>query len=144
MPISKAFKLKNPRKGTETSEDLKKKQNGFYFQIKESPEGDWNVEHLGIVVDVHRAFKLKNPRKGTETRCQQRNQIRIKVSFQIKESPEGDWNSISSPFSIAGLVFQIKESPEGDWNANIFGPRRVALVWVKHFQIKESPEGDWN
>ena len=67
VPISQeAFKLKNPRKGTETSILI-------FFEKNLSP------------------FKLKNPRKGTETRyCN--NQIILDTVFQIKESPEGDWN----------------------------------------------------
>ena len=36
------------------------------FQIKESPEGDWNSRYL---------FKVEDS-----------------ANFQIKESPEGDWN----------------------------------------------------
>ena len=64
--LSCPFKLKNPRKGTETKE--KPLLDGFLksFQIKESPEGDWN-------------FLLK---LGLDD---------VKI-FQIKESPEGDWN----------------------------------------------------
>ena len=37
------------------------------FQIKESPEGDWNIFEALNPGDVIKSFKLKNPRKGTET-----------------------------------------------------------------------------
>ena len=39
------------------------------FQIKESPEGDWNDRDAGVVesINLKGTFKLKNPRKGTET-----------------------------------------------------------------------------
>ena len=64
----KSFKLKNPRKGTETSlgEGLSGIKKVASFQIKESPEGDWNSK---------------------------RAEFCIPIGFQIKESPEGDWNS---------------------------------------------------
>ena len=61
-----AFKLKNPRKGTETR----------FFAGNPSPK---------------QPFKLKNPRKGTETDIANLVEYRSLV-FQIKESPEGDWN----------------------------------------------------
>ena len=37
------------------------------FQIKESPEGDWNAVDVARVLGYKDPFKLKNPRKGTET-----------------------------------------------------------------------------
>ena len=64
------------------------------FQIKESPEGDWNFSHqsgLGAWVS----------------------------NFQIKESPEGDWNTWERIVFLRKIYFQIKESPEGDWNRDL-------------------------
>ena len=62
------------------------------FQIKESPEGDWN--YFLIQKFLNRLW-----------------------AFQIKESPEGDWNPVSVASVVGGFsAFQIKESPEGDWN----------------------------
>ena len=61
-----SFKLKNPRKGTETARS-EIEQFWLAFQIKESPEGDWNIWYLAG--------------GGAMT-----------GNFQIKESPEGDWN----------------------------------------------------
>ena len=113
---------------------------GSNFQIKESPEGDWNTSPLGS-----------------------RGRVQI---FQIKESPEGDWNVAKTSVCFHLSPFQIKESPEGDWNNRMMGekeyikysfklknPRKGTetsldegakplLSWF--FQIKESPEGDWN
>ena len=37
------------------------------FQIKESPEGDWNLLLIDYSNFLTETFKLKNPRKGTET-----------------------------------------------------------------------------
>ena len=38
------------------------------FQIKESPEGDWNTNNGSPKnTSPPSSFKLKNPRKGTET-----------------------------------------------------------------------------
>ena len=62
-----------------------------YFQIKESPEGDWNKQ-AALEVKELQAFKLKNPRKGTETTLPMASMLLW--FFQIKESPEGDWNSL--------------------------------------------------
>ena len=40
----------------------------LYFQIKESPEGDWNLMiKINDIEATTKTFKLKNPRKGTET-----------------------------------------------------------------------------
>ena len=87
-----AFKLKNPRKGTETDYlDPEIAYLGFNFQIKESPEGDWN-----IVEKIRKLLALSD--------------------FQIKESPEGDWNHFGKRAYQPLCCFQIKESPEGDWN----------------------------
>ena len=87
-----SFKLKNPRKGTETYNKTCNKFLDCFFQIKESPEGDWNDFLIGL--------------------------INVYDSFQIKESPEGDWNIRDEALGInSGNDFQIKESPEGDWNA---------------------------
>ena len=63
----------------------------IYFQIKESPEGDWNLKFLLLCLVLVPAFKLKNPRKGTETYPLLYNRS-YRFFFQIKESPEGDWN----------------------------------------------------
>ena len=60
------------------------------FQIKESPEGDWNSQ--------------VSPGEWVHN------------SFQIKESPEGDWNLYTTKEKLDLESFQIKESPEGDWN----------------------------
>ena len=40
--MPRSFKLKNPRKGTETISIQSLRVMRKYFQIKESPEGDWN------------------------------------------------------------------------------------------------------
>ena len=61
-----AFKLKNPRKGTETQQTL-------------------TTEYVGFLT-----FKLKNPRKGTETLAEVGLIGAPHRVFQIKESPEGD------------------------------------------------------
>ena len=92
-----SFKLKNPRKGTETPNSLLPDRKTVCFQIKESPEGDWNEK------------KGRRSRKKT------------KKHFQIKESPEGDWNLSDMSAELGRSPFQIKESPEGDWNS-ITGP----------------------
>ena len=61
------------------------------FQIKESPEGDWNCRSE-MPLELTLSFKLKNPRKGTET-MNAHKLILQDLDFQIKESPEGDWNA---------------------------------------------------
>ena len=63
-----------------------------HFQIKESPEGDWNLQVHESGWRLIGTFKLKNPRKGTETLFHFLLAKKIKSNFQIKESPEGDWN----------------------------------------------------
>ena len=86
-----SFKLKNPRKGTET----------LHFATAGQRQG---------------SFKLKNPRKGTET-SELSEKLNIALTdFQIKESPEGDWNASEPALQGLSHNFQIKESPEGDWN----------------------------
>ena len=62
------------------------------FQIKESPEGDWNIDLYSHCLKMSRSFKLKNPRKGTETVRKKKKKKLLLLRFQIKESPEGDWN----------------------------------------------------
>ena len=65
----KSFKLKNPRKGTETFYNpFGYSDDASIFQIKESPEGDWNDLINEGLAGIEKTFKLKNPRKGTETR----------------------------------------------------------------------------
>ena len=111
-----SFKLKNPRKGTETLVQLH-------------------------VMTFHKlgAFKLKNPRKGTETRQCRHHQTLI-AAFKLKNPWKGTETFIQTITHDRSNVFQIKESPEGDWNR--YGPKAAACFVV--FQIKESPEGDWN
>ena len=95
------------------------------FQIKESPEGDWNRITRRQKQKVE-TFKLKNPRKGTETE-KPYGRENASRSFQIKESPEGDWNEhCFAQESTPTFFFQIKESPEGDWN--IIGRRRIKIL----------------
>ena len=134
------FKLKNPRKGTETIFLSMVVPILWSFQIKESPEGDWNRAPPDSLREREDTFKLKNPRKGTETSA---NKLLpdLMGPFQIKESPEGDWNRASQPRERLLIAsFQIKESPEGDWNL-----REISKIKdARFFQIKESPEGDWN
>ena len=69
----------------------------YTFQIKESPEGDWNKNKKFYGNSRQLSFKLKNPRKGTETSSFLET-YNFKLDFQIKESPEGDWNSLGTPF----------------------------------------------
>ena len=64
--LLRAFKLKNPRKGTEINTSNVLMAIERIFQIKESPEGDWNTY-------------IYQEKEG-------------RPNFQIKESPEGDWN----------------------------------------------------
>ena len=48
--MAKTFKLKNPRKGTETIIVLAIKIIiKEFFQIKESPEGDWNKPWVHLI-----------------------------------------------------------------------------------------------
>ena len=88
-PLIGTFKLKNPRKGTETAITIKFDSLLVDFQIKESPEGDWN-RLLG---------------------CQQGPVLQ---AFQIKESPEGDWNLDSNIQTILSLFpFKLKNPRKG-------------------------------
>ena len=111
-----AFKLKNPRKGTETFQLTRLAEPQQVFQIKESPEGDWNpFVGAGLILEIFQAFKLKNPRKGTET-VKSLEVTRAADTFKLKNPRKGTETTFidSSPLLI--LAFQIKESPEGDWN----------------------------
>ena len=96
------FKLKNPRKGTETSTVKAKKPVGLgSFKLKNPRKGTETYFFLPKRLQPN-PFKLKNPRKGTETygRCHIQEDH---WHFQIKESPEGDWNA-ASKLVLMGLV----------------------------------------
>ena len=158
------FKLKNPRKGTETFARLLSLNAELNFQIKESPEGDWNQVDMVAVVGCS-SFKLKNPRKGTETSFP-KTDIHLPLNFQIKESPEGDWNrSTRFSYIMMGGAFKLKNPRKGTETLlpllGLYGcfppfklknPRKGTETSkllpqpaaVNIFQIKESPEGDWN
>ena len=135
MYLLNPFKLKNPRKGTETSIWIYRIHRSRHFQIKESPEGDWNVSlPLVSLVPVfqikespegdwnvysrseycgnEKAFKLKNPRKGTET-ILLAFFAGLLSFFQIKESPEGDWNVLFRVFPASPFPFKLKNPRKG-------------------------------
>ena len=132
------FKLKNPRKGTETFTDIVLPGQIEAFQIKESPEGDWNKRLFKALPIINSAFKLKNPRKGTETFYGYGSGDRF-YNFQIKESPEGDWNAPTTPEEQKQFDFQIKESPEGDWNAKWMPLCLIFGFWT--FKLKNPRKG---
>ena len=59
------------------------------FQIKESPEGDWNTKTTYTALINNGAFKLKNPRKGTETHLLQWIYIEDDAAFKLKNPRKG-------------------------------------------------------
>ena len=93
MPVlaasTAAFKLKNPRKGTETNVFPHRKPSQVAFKLK-NPRKGTETAFSGGRCWHNLAFKLKNPRKGTETAGDEAELAEMVIIFQIKESPEGD------------------------------------------------------
>ena len=59
------------------------------FQIKESPEGDWNIIPETPAKSQEETFKLKNPRKGTETTIKCKRSYNSSSAFKLKNPRKG-------------------------------------------------------
>ena len=112
----------------------------IFFQIKESPEGDWNfIKHRANYFNGN-AFKLKNPRKGTETTQPAPTPSFLDPSFKLKNPRKGTETSYIQSGSPALSPFKLKNPRKGTETFDLSARSRTSC----HFQIKESPEGDWN
>ena len=98
-PHLESFKLKNPRKGTEIGIKPTTLSSIPVFQIKESPEGDWNELVKYLEATIARPFKLKNPRKGTEI-LEGVNKKVDEESFKLKNPRKG--TEIKRTRTVAG------------------------------------------
>ena len=66
--MKRYFQIKESPEGDWNKNDLSQTAAAHEdFQIKESPEGDWNAKKTNFYTRRIKPFKLKNPRKGTET-----------------------------------------------------------------------------
>ena len=80
------FKLKNPRKGTETFEDNPQRDSIKPFKLKNPRKGTETL--LKSVAIGALTFKLKNPRKGTETLYDE-GFWNIRKPFKLKNPRKG-------------------------------------------------------
>ena len=67
IPPDGFFQIKESPEGDWNLQHQRKCDGILDFQIKESPEGDWNALMQKVTGHGGGPFKLKNPRKGTET-----------------------------------------------------------------------------